>query len=398
MISNPGTQRRLRIGVAGLGRAFSLMLPTFVADPRVELVAAFDVRAEARERFRSDFDGAVYDRFEDFAQDPSMEVAYIASPHQFHAAQAELLAQERKHLLVEKPMALSVKDCEVMVAAAASAGVWLIVGHCHSFDTPYLQARALIQSGDYGQVRMIQAINYTDFLYRPRRPEELRTEDGGGVIFSQAAHQIDVVRLLAGGRPTSVKAVTGAWDLNRPTEGAYSAILTFDNGSHASVVYNGYGHFDSDEWCGWIGELGNTKGPGSYGAARRRLKTIAGVGQESALKNAATYGGPDYKPFSPNDVGRLFNQHFGPVIVSCDGADIRPLPDALILYENERIERIELPMPSVPRYEVIDELYEAVVNASPPLHDGHWAKATLEVCLAMLESARTGRELELAST
>ncbi len=45
---------------------------------------------------------------------------------------------------------------------------------------------------------MIQAFNYTDFLYRPRRPEELRTEEGGGVIFSQGVHQIDIVRLLAG--------------------------------------------------------------------------------------------------------------------------------------------------------------------------------------------------------
>ena len=59
---------------------------------------------------------------------------------------------------------------------------------------------------------MINAINYTDYLYRPRRPEELDTAQGGGAVFNQAAHQVDIVRLLGGGRVTSVRAATGAWD------------------------------------------------------------------------------------------------------------------------------------------------------------------------------------------
>ena len=46
---------------------------------------------------------------------------------------------------------------------------------------------------------MITALNYTDFLYRPRRPEELDTAQGGGAVFNQAAHQVDIVRLLGGG-------------------------------------------------------------------------------------------------------------------------------------------------------------------------------------------------------
>ena len=59
------------------------------------------------------------------------------------------------------------------------------------------RTRAIIDSGAFGAVRMIQAFYYTDFLYRPRRPEELDTTRGGGVVWSQAAHQVDIVRLLA---------------------------------------------------------------------------------------------------------------------------------------------------------------------------------------------------------
>ena len=95
-----------------------------------------------------------------------------------------------------------------MIDAAQRAGVHLIVGHSHSFDAPVLRLRALIESGDFGRVRMINAINYTDYLYRPRRPEELDTAQGGGAVFNQAAHQVDIVRLIGGGQVASVRAAS----------------------------------------------------------------------------------------------------------------------------------------------------------------------------------------------
>ena len=94
-------------------------------------------------------------------------------------------------------------------------------------------------------------------------------------MFSQAAHQIDIVRLLGGGMVKSVRAATGAWEKKRPTEGAYSAFLSFEDGTFATVAYSGYAHFDSDEFTGWIGEMGHAQGPrplwrGAQGAAGQR--------------------------------------------------------------------------------------------------------------------------------
>jgi len=386
--------RPLRLGVAGLGRAFTLMLPTLQRDARVRLVAACDPREPARERFASDFDAPVYPDIEGLASNPDVEAIYIASPHQFHAEQARIAARHGKHVLVEKPMALSLGDCNAMIRDCRDAGVHLIVGHCHSFDTPYLRARQIALSGEFGRVRMIHALNYTDFLYRPRRPEELRTEEGGGVVFSQAAHQVDIVRLLAGTRVSRVRAITGDWDPRRPTQGAYSALLWFEGGAFASVSYNGYGHFDTDEWCDWIGEMGAEKSPEAYGVARRRLATVGSPEEEARLKVAGTYGGPGYVPPSA-DAPPAWHQHFGPVVVSCERADIRPLPDSVCVYGDLTKERRPLGRPAVPRFEVIDELYEAAVNGTAPLHDGEWARSTLEVCLALLESAGSGKDVEL---
>jgi phthalate 4,5-cis-dihydrodiol dehydrogenase len=378
--------RKLRIGAAGLGRAFSIMVPTF-RDPRVALVAAADPRAEARERFAQDFSAKTHETVEELCTDPAVEIVYVATPHQHHARHAILAAQHGKHVLVEKPMALTLDDCTVMIAAAHHAGVHLIVGHSHSFDAPILRTHELIESGAFGAVRMVHALNYTDFLYHPRRPEELDTARGGGAVFNQAAHQVDIVRLIGGGRVKSVRAATGAWDATRPTEGAYSALLTFEDGAFASLSYGGYGHFDSDEFSGWIGEMGQRKQPYA-----RTPRSFANPAEEAALKNARNYGGANWKESIEQPIA---HQHFGTIIVSCARADLRPIPNGVMIYQNGAARLDPLPPPKIPRAEVIDELYATVVDGKPPLHDGAWATATLEVCLAMLQSAREGREVGL---
>ena len=388
--------RKIRIGVAGLGRAFTLMLPTFAQDARVELVAACDSREMARTQFTRDFGAPAYADIEALAADPAVEVIYIASPHQFHAAHTRIAARHGKHILVEKPMALSLAECDDMIASSSAAGVQLIVGHCHSFDTPYLRTRQIVERREFGAVKMIQALNYTDYLYRPRRPEELVTAEGGGAVYSQASHQVDIVRLLAASRVTRVRSVLGNWDPARPTEGAYAALLWFENGSFANIAYSGYGHFDSDEWCDWTGEMGNAKSPGDYSQARQRLAAIATPAEEAGLKNASTYGGPAYRAAAASEPAppRKF-QHFGPVIVSCEQADIRPMPDGLWIYGDSEKTFRGLPAPSVPRSEVIDSLYAAVVDGVEPLHDGAWSKSTLEICTALLRSGSEQRDVVL---
>lgn len=390
-------ERKLKLGVAGLGRAFAVMLPTLASDPRVELVAATDSRADARQRFAADFNARTYESVEALCDDAAVEAVYVATPHQHHARHACLAAARGKHLLVEKPMALGLDECSRMIEAARAAGVQLVVGHSHSFDAPILRARAIVASGAVGAVRMINALNFTDFLYRPRRPEELDTASGGGALFNQAAHQIDIVRLLGGGKVKSVRAQTGVWDPARPTEGAYSVFLTFESGACATATYNGYGHFDSDEFCGWVGELGRRKDPAQYGTARRLLRGASTLEAETALKNARNYGGTRYaaSQLSNGESGDLFHQHFGLVLVSCERADLRPLPMGVMIYGDDAQRLDPLPPPRVPRSEVIDELYAAIVEGRPPLHGGEWARATLEVCLAILRSAREQKEIFL---
>src|SRR5262245_49493513 len=382
------SERELRLGVAGLGRAFSVMLPSVIADPRVTLVAGTDLRPEARRQFAADFVARTYTTVEELCADPGVEAVYVATPHQHHVLHATLAAQHGKHLLIEKPMALTLDGCRTIVDAARTSSVQVVVGHSHSFDAPIQRMRDLIANGDFGRIRMINAINYTDYLYRPRRSEELDTAQGGGAVFNQAAHQVDIVRLIGGGQVETVRAITGSWDSRRATEGAYAALITFENGAFASLTYNGYGHFDSDEFQGWIGEMGETKTP--YAKSRRRFKTSD---DEIAFKDARNYGGADFKPPCGHAVA---HQNFGTLLVSCDRADLRALPNGIMIYQDGSARLDALPQPTVPRAGVIDELYQAIVNGKAPLHDGAWATATVEVLLAMLRSARQGSDVRLS--
>jgi phthalate 4,5-cis-dihydrodiol dehydrogenase len=383
-------ERKLRLGVAGLGRAFITMLPTLAGHQRTRVVAAADPRPEARVQFAQDFGGAAYATVHELCADPAVDAVYVATPHQFHAEHVVAAAGHRKHILVEKPMALTLVECATMIDAARAAGVQLIVGHSHGFDAPYRRARELIASGAYGQVHMITALNFTDFLYRPRRPEELDTARGGGVVFSQGAHQIDVVRLLAGGHVRTVRASTGAWDPARPTEGAYSALLTFADGPFASLTYSGYAHFDSDEFCGWIGETGQPKDPARYGAARALTGSALPREEEAALKASRSYGSVTQTSVVPAG-----HNHFGLVIASCEHADLRPVPNGVIVCADNTQAFEAVAPPTVPRAEVLDELCDAVAGVRPPVHTGQWGQATLEVCLAILASARDGSEITL---
>ena len=378
----------VRIGVCGLGRGFLLTAPALLSDPRVRLVAAAEPRGEARVRFETEFGGRTYPDIIGLCEDPQVDLIYIASPHGLHAEQAIAAARAGKHVLVEKPMALDLADAARMIAVAQAAGVRLIVGPSHGFDAPVLLARRLIAGGEYGSPRMITALNYTDFVYRPRRPDELDPRLGGGAVFNQAPHQVDIVRTLMGEAIRGVRAVAGDWDAGRPTEGAYSAFLTFADGGVASLAYSGYGRFDSDEFCGWVGETGAPKDPLG---PRRSRQTLREPGtSEAAQRGARAYGeaGVEARPVAPG-----VNEHFGLTVVSCERGDLRITPEGVLVY-GDGAPRLHRPEPSGhPRSTVVDEIWGAIVEGREPLHSGAWGMATLEACLAIRESSRLGREV-----
>jgi phthalate 4,5-cis-dihydrodiol dehydrogenase len=383
----PEERPPLGLGIAGLGMAGAVMVRAATAHKGYVLCAAADPLAGPREAFARDLAVPAYADIAELVADTAVGVVYVATPHQFHAAHAILAAEHGKHVILEKPMALTLADCDAIIAAAERNKVQLIVGHTHAYDPAIRAMHLLISSGAMGRLGMIHCLNYTDFLYRPRRPEELDTAKGGGILFNQLPHQIDIARLLGGGLVRSVRAHVNALDPSRPTEGGCIAFLQFEDGVAASLVYSGYDCFNSDEWHYWINERGAPKAP-AHGSSRRALLQTKDEAKLRTQKYAFDGRSSELPPHQP---------HFGLTIVTCAGGDLRASAGGVMKYDlagasEIKIERGE----GIPgRREVLDDMAAALRFGRRPVHDGRWGKATVEVMLAIQQSARDQREVAL---
>jgi phthalate 4,5-cis-dihydrodiol dehydrogenase len=327
---------------------------------------------------------AGYADFEALLAHPGLDALLIATPTPLHAAQAVRGAAAGLHLLVEKPMATTLADARAMCDAAERAGVLLLVGHSHGYDAPVAAMRAVIDSGEIGPVGMVQHWCYTDWIWRPRRADELDAALGGGVTFRQGSHQFDILRLLCGGLARSVRAKVFDWAPQRRAIGAHTVFIDFEDGPAATAVYNGYGGFSSMDLCFDISEWGLHQPPGQ----RPRLPWPPAGGDEAGAKRAraarAIAASPAHAPM------------FGLTLVSCAQGDMRQAADTLQLHTPAGMRELPLNNDRGPRDRVLDEWHAAISGRSPPLHSGRWGLANLEICVAAIESSRTGREVGLS--
>jgi phthalate 4,5-cis-dihydrodiol dehydrogenase len=384
----------LRLGIAGLGVASTQILPPIAKLPYIKITAAADTRSGALAKFRMTYHGDTFTSVEALCGSSNVDAIYIATPNSLHAEHAVTAANHGKHIIIEKPMAMTLAECDAMNEAAEKNGVKLLCGHTHSFDPPIRKIREIVRSGELGKLRMINSWNFNDFMYRPRMKHELAMSRG--VVLNQGPHHVDIVRLIGGGLVRSVRAMTGIWDKARQWEGSYTCYLEFEDGTPATLVYSGYGFFDTAEVFGWIGEGGQRRDPQANLNMRKRLLEMRSAEEEEQLKEDMRFGGRSEGELSHVWSGERKQPFFGLTLVSCENGDIRQTPDGLRLYGISEQREITLPQGSKGREAEVEELYEAVVHDRPVFHDGRWGAATLEVCLALLDSAEQRKEIFLA--
>lgn len=372
----------IRVGIAGVGAAGRAFIPAILAHPEFTLASIADPSPAICEEMQRAHQVPAYADFAALLANAAIDAICIATPTEMHAAQAIAALVAGKHVLLEKPMATTVADAEAIFEAARRAGKVLLVGHSHSYDAPIASMRQLVESGEVGKPCMANTWCYTDWVYRPRRPEELDVASGGGVTFRQGAHQFDILRFLCGGLARSVRAKTFNLDPARATIGAHVAFVDFADGAAATAVYSGYDHLPGALLTFGIGEWGFPQAAKAAPAAR-------GASAEEELRakaERARHAIPAHAPHPP---------FFGLTVLSCERADIRQVPEGLAVHTRDGVTTIGLSSARTPRELLLDELHEAIAGIRAPLHDGQWALASLELCLGAMESARTGREVTL---
>jgi phthalate 4,5-cis-dihydrodiol dehydrogenase len=390
------TTKQLRLGFCGLGVASTQVLPAIRGLDYIKVAAAADLRQEALDHFASEYGGETFTSVEDMCKSPNVDVIRVATPNHLHAEHTIMACEHKKHVIVEKPMAVTVAECEAMVAAAKRNGVLLMQGHTKCQEAPFRTMGELVRSGEFGKLGMIHTWNYNDLVYRPRMPQELDPNRGGGAVYLQAPHQLDILRFIGGGMVRSVRGMTSDWIPDRPTDGAYTAYLEFEDGTPATAVFNGYAHFDTAELHFWIGEGGTPRDPDTNFRVRAKLKQAAQAGNEVEWKETMRYaGGGDNGEGAEaaSSQGQRRQPFFGITVVSCEKADIRQSPDGLFIYGDDGKREVVLDNRMRGRGAELNEMYHAVMEGRDAFPSGEWGMATLEAVVGIVESAQQRKEV-----
>ena len=206
--------------------------------PSCTLAAVCRGRPEQAESFAQEF-GAPrwYATAAELISDPQVDAVYIATPVRLHAAQAIAAADAGKHVLCEKPMAISVVECDDMIAACRSNGVALGVAYYRHFYPAVARIRSILASGDVGDPVLAQVNAFEHFdppLEHPRHWLVVRAQAGGGPMFDFGCHRIEVLLDLLG-PVRGVTSMVGNVAFSRDVEDTAIAVLEFERGGYATL-------------------------------------------------------------------------------------------------------------------------------------------------------------------
>ena len=387
----------VRLGIAGAGIAALQVLPHLAAlGGRIQLAALADTRRDNMEFFCERHGSAVpmFESVEEMCASREVDAVWVASPNALHAEHTLVAARHGKHVICEKPMAVTLEQCAAMVEAVERNRIKFVQGHSKAYDTPIRKMAEILATGELGRVLHIQTWNWNDWLLRALVAAEVDTAQGSGVVFRQAPHQIDIVRFLGGGKLRSVRAVASRADPAWPDgEGNYTAFLEFEDGAAATMVFDGYGYFDVAELTWGIGESGlRMKNPESL-APRARPGPVSAARKYEMVRAGNPYGygeGGGVDAASPRRT-----PFFGLTIVSCERGVMRQQPDGVYVYTAQGRRTVDAP-PHQGRSSELVELCDALEHDRAPLLDARWGMATTEICLAILQSSRERRDVRLA--
>ena len=203
-----------------------------------ELVAVSRADAARAEAFAREFGARRWHAdWHELLEDDEVEAVYVATPVRLHAEQAVAAAEAGRHVLVEKPMALTVAECERMNAAAAANGVLLGVAYYRRFYPAVERVRQILGSGEIGVPVVAQANAFERFDPAPEHPRRWlldRRQSGGGPMFDFGCHRIEVFINLFGD-VTSVRALAGNVLFEREVEDTACALLRFVGGTQGVI-------------------------------------------------------------------------------------------------------------------------------------------------------------------
>ena len=229
------------VGIIGASRVSGGHAQAIAAVPQTRLAAIAEPDAPRREQFAREHPCAAYADHTDLLADPDIDIVVIGLPHYLHTEVTLAACNAGKHVFLEKPMAMTVADCDAIIDSAAAAGIKLLVAHTEHFLPAGLAAKRLIQDGALGTIVFATDTWLRTFDLASRPPWFLnRAEGGGGMWYMNGVHMLDRLTWLIGSPITAVRAWVSNPMVGQNADDTGLAWLDFANGVHATLHHSGY--------------------------------------------------------------------------------------------------------------------------------------------------------------
>ena len=223
----------IRYGIVGLGRA-GWDIHVHELRPRADarIVAVADPVAERRDQAAAEFGCKTYPNLAKLLKQDDVDVVVIATPSVSHAPDTRKALAAGKHVVVEKPMAMSVAEADSMIAASKAAGKQIFVHQNYRFRPEFIHLKETIDSGIIGRVFHVRN---TLLSFVRRNDWQTLVKNGGGVLNNTCPHFIDQILQLMGGRVTQAMGDLQQIASSGDVEDHVKAFLRSDNGSTADM-------------------------------------------------------------------------------------------------------------------------------------------------------------------
>ncbi len=356
--------KTVNVGIIGYGKVAHLHARALKSIESANLVAVQGRDLAKAQQFAGQYDLRAYTDLEEMVKQSEVQAIVVCTPHPAHASSAVVAANLGVHVLVEKPLAASLEDCDRMIDAAHRNGVLLGVISQRRFYEPVLRVRQAIDEGKIGTPILGSVIMYgwRDEKYYCSDPWRGKWEtEGGGVLVNQSPHPLDLLHWFMG----PIDSIFGYWgNLNHPyieVEDTAVAVLRFKNGGLGSIV------------------VSNSQKPGIYGKVHIH-------GSNGATLGVQTEGGAMFIAGMSNILEPPIN----------DLWTVAGEEDLLRQWQEEDKQHFEQVNPEV-HYLCLQnaDFIDAIIQGRQPAVTGEDGRKTVEIFTAIYRSQQTQAQIQL---
>ena len=304
--------KKLNIALCGLGNYARLLADGLAYSQYCHLAAIVTGHPAKAEQWQKEYNIPPkniynYQNFDEIANNKNIDLVYVVLPNSMHHEFVMRSAKAGKHVITEKPMATSVKDCEEMINTCKAAGVQLAVGYRLHYEPFHLEIKRLGQEKVFGQVRMIEAaLGYKTYDTTKREETNFNVNDpaewrlkkamaGGGPLMDLGIYCIQCSRYVLGEEPVSVTAQFGevndkkrfaeveetiSWQMEFPNNAISNCVSSYGFNIDRFFASADEGSFELSPALSYGPFIGKTsKGPLNFPTINQQTKQLDGIGK-----------------------------------------------------------------------------------------------------------------------